>query len=301
MKKTKFVAVILMLCIIVSIGLNSVFVNSVNAETIKITQSVTGTDGSVEFAITNLELENNASYEWAIEKTKGGTIENWYSVLAPDYDNGKINITVSAKTGKQLSVLKSVDDAYLSLRKVGEDTKIIDEYKVSLRLPLSKAITIKNQPTRSLSGTGFDIETTVYGIKKTSVQYLWEEITDSDIINNYIDREHDISGLNLKGKDDFPSSNNTTWKTATVEFAEVNILQPSKEGLYYLWLKGSSDDVKTVYGMTVVEIGTVKKISNNTENTTKTKENENSEKLDSKNLIGFPMLVFGGERNNLYI
>ena len=301
MKKTKFVAVILMLCIIVSIGLNSVFVNSVNAETIKITQSVTGTDGSVEFAITNLELENNASYEWAIEKTKGGTIENWYSVLAPDYDNGKINITVSAKNGKQLSVLKSVDDAYLSLRKVGEDTKIIDEYKVSLRLPLSKAITIKNQPTRSLSGTGFDIETTVYGIKKTSVQYLWEEITDSDIINNYIDREHDISGLNLKGKDDFPSSNNTTWKTATVEFAEVNILQPSKEGLYYLWLKGSSDDVKTVYGMTVVEIGTVKKISNNTENTTKTKENENSEKLDSKNLIGFPMLVFGGERNNLYI
>ena len=205
------------------------------------------------------------------------------------------------KNDKQLSVLKSVDDAYLSLRKVGEDTKIIDEYKVSLRLPLSKAITIKNQPTSCLSGTGFDIETTVYGIKKTSVQYLWEEITDSDIINNYIDREHDISGLNLKGKDDFPSSNNTTWKTATVEFAEVNILQPSKEGLYYLWLKGSSDDVKTVYGMTVVEIGTVKKISNNTENTTKTKENENSEKLDSKNLIGFPMLVFGGERNNLYI
>lgn len=301
MKKTKFVAVILMLCIIVSIGLNSVFVNSVNAETIKITQSVTGTDGSVEFAITNLELENNASYEWAIEKTKGGTIENWYSVLAPDYDNGKINITVSAKNDKQLSVLKSVDDAYLSLRKVGEDTKIIDEYKVSLRLPLSKAITIKNQPTSYLSGKGFDIETTVYGIKKTSVQYLWEEITDSDIINNYIDHEHDISGLNLKGKDDFPSSNNTTWKTATDEIVKVNILQPSKEGLYYLWLKGSSDDVKTVYGMTVVEIGTVKKISNNTENTTKTKENENSEKLDSKNLIGFPMLVFGGERNNFCI
>ena len=298
MKKTKFVAVILMLCIIVSIGLNSVFVNSVNAETIKITQSVTGTDGSVEFAITNLELENNASYEWAIEKTKGGTIENWYSVLAPDYDNGKINITVSAKNGKQLSVLKSVDDAYLSLRKVGEDTKIIDEYKVSLRLPLSKAITIKNQPTRSLSGTGFDIETTVYGIKKTSVQYLWEEITDSDIINNYIDREHDISGLNLKGKDDFPSSNNTTWKTATVEFAEVNILQPSKEGLYYLWLKNSSSNIKTVYGQVIVEIGEVKKITNNTNSENTEEENKETMELDPQGLIDYPMFVFGAERNN---
>ena len=41
--------------------------------------------------------------------------------------------------------------------------------------------------------------------------------------------------------------------------------------------------------------------SGSLDNTLNVSSNFYSEKLDSKNLIGFPMLVFGGERNNLYI
>lgn len=307
MKKTKIIVMIVILTIITTTFLSCILVNNVNAETIKITKSVTGTDGSVEFTITNLELDNTASYEWAIEKTKGATIQNWYSVLSPDYANGKINITVNSSDSKQLNVLKSTDNAYLTVRKVGESEKIIDEYMVDLSLPLSKAITVKGPVTEYNSSgavNGFNLNSIVYGIAKGSVQYLWEEITDSDIINNYIDHEHDISGLNLKGKDDFPSSSNTTWKNAVNSLYSPDIVSPSKNGLYYLWLRGSDPNVKTVYGMTVVEIGEVKKVTssanstgsdnNKSDSNSTGSKNEEAVNLDPNNLIGFPMLVING-------
>lgn len=281
MKKMKVIAMILAFTIITSTIFNCVLIGSVNAETITINKSVTGTNGSVEFTITNLELEDSASYEWAIEKTKGAEIENWYSVLAPDYENNQINFTVSSSNVNQLAVLKSVDNAYLTIRKVGAEENLINEYQVNLSLPLSKAITITG-PVSRFSKKGFDINTTVYGISVPSVQYLWEKITDSNIINNYVDQGHDISGLNLKGKDDFPSSSNTTWKNATNNMTDPDVIQPSEDGLYYLWLKGENTNVKTVYGMTVVEIGEVKKVTDNSNNNNNQDNSENNTETTGK-------------------
>ncbi len=38
---------------------------------------------------------------------------------------------------------------------------------------------------------------------------------------------------------------------------------PTEDGLYYLWLKASDTNVKTIYGQAIIEVGTVTKITNN--------------------------------------
>ena len=91
---------------------------------------------------------------------------------------------------------------------------------------------------------------------------------------------------------------------------------------FALWAKLVSADGTVNYDVTVYTVSGTKKTetttkseettneSNTNSNTktdntktdnTKTNENEKSEQLDPKNLIYFPMFVFGGERNNLYI
>lgn len=99
------------------------------------------------------------------------------------------------------------------------------------------------------------------------------------------------------------------------------------EKTFALWAKLVSADGTVNYDVTVYTVSGTKKTetttkseettneSNTNSNTktdntktdntktdnTKTNENEKSEQLDPKNLIYFPMFVFGGERNNLYI
>ena len=65
----------------------------VYAEDITAEQVVTSTDGSIDYILKGLNLEEGVSYKQAIEK-KGATIENWYDVLNPDYASVTIRISI---------------------------------------------------------------------------------------------------------------------------------------------------------------------------------------------------------------
>ena len=90
-------------------------------------------------------------------------------------------------------------------------------------------------------------------------------------------------GLSLKGYDDFPSLTNSLWKSAhqgVFESSDARILYnelPTEEGLYYLWLKGSGTDIKSVYGQAIIEVGTVTKITTEQPKTDKTDKTDNTE------------------------
>ena len=243
-----------------------------SAEGVTAEQIVTSIDGSIDYLFKGLTLESGASYEWAIEKSKDATIANWYSVNAPNYTAGEVRISILASNENQLAILKSTDTAYVSIRKVGENTNILDGYEVDLTLPLLKAFNMsKSQWYGGVpTNPAYDL-TTIYGIVATNVSYKWEKITDANIVNNYIDNNHDLSGLKLKGRESFPSLSDTSWKSVRNGASSSGIIynkeMPSEDGLYYLWLQASDTDVKTIYGQAIVEVGTVEKITSNNSGT----------------------------------
>lgn len=281
---TKVKMLIIMMLILLTIA----FPNIVRAETITSEKIVTSTNGSVEFIIKGLKLEDGASYQWAIEKSKDAQITNWYDVTAPEYTTGNIKITVSVDNENQLKILKSTDTAYITVRKVGETTNLLEKYNVDLSLPLLKVFSINKSSWyhSAPSNSAYEINT-IYGIKASNVSFKWEKITDANIVNNYIDNNHDLSGLNLKGKESFPSLSDTSWKSVHQMYSVSspqegkinNNEEPTEDGLYYLWLKGSSSDVKTIYGQAVLEVGEVTKINttpNNNNNSGTTGESSNN-------------------------
>ncbi len=259
-------------------------------DTVTSEKVVTSTNGSVEYIFKGLDLEEGASYEWAIEKSQDANITNWYSVTAPEYSTGSIKVRVLATEPKHLTVLKSTDVAYITIRKVGETKNILENYKVDLTLPLLKAFTV----TKSIfydrnveSNPAFNIGY-IYGLNSNNIEYKWEKITDSNIINGYIDKEHDLSSLNLKGKESFPSLTDTGWRTTNYSAGGIAILNrylPEEDGLYYLWLKGSDNDVKTIYGQAILEVGEVTKINtnNNNNNNNNSNNNQNSQNQQTTN------------------
>lgn len=276
MKKNKRIVLMILLILLAIILLHNVaYAESVTAE-----QIVTSTDGSIDYVLKGLNLEEGASYQWAIEKTQNATIENWYDVLNPDYASGTIRISILATNNNQLSVLKSTDTGYLTIRKVGETSNILSNYKIDLTLPLLKSYTIEKNVWygTALTNPAYDV-TAVYGINAKNISFTWEKITDANVVNNYIDNNHDLSGLPLKGKEDIPSLTDTSWKSIPNNDAfnkskgsmQYNQL-PTEDGLYYLWLQGSDTDVKTVYGQAIIEVGTVTKITSTTN-----QENDNED------------------------
>lgn len=306
MKKTKLIAMLVISILLVCTILNCLAIKSVNAEeTVNIKKTVTSTNGTVDYEISGLEIEEGHEYQWGIVKTKGETISKWNNVIAPDYETKTIKVTVDST--EYLDILKTSDIAYISVREKDETTNILDEAKVDLSLTLGKSYNVvksiwydRDVP----SNPAFSI-TPVYGISSSDIQYGWEEITDANIINNYIDNNHDISGLNVKGKDEIPSNTSTIWKSITTidswgTGGIRNYQLPENDGLYYLWLKNSSTDIKTVYGQVIVEIGEVKKVTNNTDGQNTDNQNTDNQstegiKLDPNNLISFPMFIFGNE------
>ncbi len=290
MTKVKMLIIMMLICAI-TISIPNIVRAETTTETITSEKIVTSTNGSVEFIIKGLKLENGASYQWAIEKSKDAQITNWYDVLAPEYTTGNIKITVSVNNKNQLEILKSTDTAYITVRKVGETTNLLEKYNVDLSLPLLKSFeVIKSQFfNRGVPNNPAFEMTTVYGINKENVQYKWEKITDANIVNKYIDNNHDLSGLNLKGKESFPSLSDTSWKSVNGTRTKPTILNenlPAEDGLYYLWLKGSANDVKTIYGQAILEVGEVTKINttpNNNSNNSNSNNNQNQQTPGSSN------------------
>lgn len=256
-----------------------------NATDIKVDKVVPSTDGAINFIFSGLVLENGANYQWAIEKSQNATIENWYDVLAPEYETGTVKVSVLSTNANHLEILKSTDTAYITIRKVGETSDILSNYKVDLTLPLLKIFTIEKNVWYGSAPTNpaYDV-TAIYGINAKNISYTWEKITDANVVNNYIDNNHDLSGLPLKGKESFPSLTDTSWKSianndtfnkskGSIPYNQV----PTENGLYYLWIQASDTNVKTLYGQAIIEVGNVTKITETTD-----KKDENKDNKDNK-------------------
>lgn len=259
---------------------------NVNAD-VKLERSFPYTDGSIDLIFKDVEIDSTHTYKWAIEKLESTTPSTYFDVLSPDYENKTLKISLLSSEDAHLAVLKSVDTAYITI-KDDADNVILKSHKVDLTLDPFAGFTVEKSSWYGGAPTNPAYEIWgCYGIVSKNIQFMFEKIEDAEIINNYVDNNKDLSKLNLKSISEKPSVTDTRWATVYNESyydeGRVNNQDmPTESGLYYLWLKGSGSDIKTVYGYNVIEVGTVEKVpvTSDTKDEESTKTPTTSESKD---------------------
>ena len=274
MKKQKIlISLIIFACILMVATI-------VNAADVTAEKIVSSTDGSISFLFSNLDLESDNEYEWSISKKSNETSDDWYSLNDLDVEKNEATVNVLVTNEKNLEILKSTNTAYISIRKKNETTNILNSYKVDLTVPLLKAY----KYVYVLGENDDNVERIqgLYGITGKDISYIFQKIEDPDIVNNYIDNNHNLNNLKLAEEKDMPELNDSRWKNLIHTDAwgdttdKIKKVLNLEDGLYYLWLTGKSDSVKTINGYAVIEIGTVTKIN-------KEEPKQDTDKEDIKN------------------
>ena len=286
MKKTKFlflgILMVLFLFAIPTVS-NAYEDTFKTSDGIVVKKVVTSDIGDIEFQISNITLDAEGSYTWSIGKTSTAS-EAVYSANLGDYTPSKKVAYFSLGTNVReiYDLLRTTNNGYLFIKDEKNNNYIVNGLRVDFTLPPLKAfkVTYHTSETTSWSqmyggyaitrnGKAYEYanpsddgftngSTSTYGIK--TIMYQFVKITDNtlkskcqDAIVNSTSLE-DISGL--ASLDDAPTSG---WKTAEQIYTNINTKikannVPTDPGVYYLWLKGSDSDTKTVVGYTIIGV-----------------------------------------------
>lgn len=306
MLKLRKILVILLVSMLLSLCL----LTTVNAaedgtQEIKVEQLVPGTDGSIKFVISGLQIQDGQIYEYGLEKGPDTEPTTWKQVVTTNSQKGEIQVDLLASNEDDLNLLKTTDTAYITIRTQDTQEVILQAEKLDLTLPLLKAFNVAqtddydeyyggNRSSVHLDNVFYNINT-VYGINTENIKYLVEKVTDIDTINNYVNGE-DLSTLNLPTLEDMPSLNDSRWKNVTRLWSFENLgilgqdLKDLDDGLYYLWMTTSDEGIKTINGLTLIEIGNVTTVGpgddgNQDNNNNNNSNNNNNNDGNSNNNI----------------
>ncbi len=229
------------------------------------TKVVEGSNGNIEFNISNIALDAEAGYEWGIGKTNSKEeVTKWYPLNDFNESNktAKINLLVSEET--VFSILRSTDTAYLYIKDSKAGTYIVDALKVDLTLPpyhTCELYETENGRTFFIGGMGSssypEYNGAVYQIK--NVFYKFIKVTDENLLNKYNQAMKNNTSIeevfNINTKD---IEKITGWEACTeaIKYSNDKYFNteiekarlPKEDGLYILYMKAKDSDSKTVYG-----------------------------------------------------
>lgn len=195
--------------------------------------------GEINLKISNIQLDKNAKYKYKIKSGEKET--EFYDVKSVDADNGIINIEIEKAKSDILSILKTSDEAYLTIQEINTESavkNIIEEKKIDISLSLSKAFKVGHW------NSGYHGIAHTYGINE--IYYKYEKVKDEDIIKKYLDylEGYDQNKDNIYWGyyvdnliDEMNIENNIPkdgWKKLQSRDTDT---QPSEEGLYFIWIK----------------------------------------------------------------
>ena len=303
MLKLRKILVILLVSMLLSLCL----LTTVNAaedgtQEIKVEQLVPGTDGTIKFVISGLQIQDGQIYEDGLEKGPDTEPTTWKQVVTTNSQKREIQVDLLATNEEDLNLLKTTDTAYITIRTQDTQEVILQAEKLDLTLPLLKAFNVtqteyydkyygEDRYSVWLDHVFYNINT-VYGINIENIKYLVEKVTDIDTINNYVNGE-DLSTLNLPTLQDMPSLNDSRWKNVKNGVIGIGTgilgqdLKDLDDGLYYLWMTTSDEGIKTINGLTLIEIGNVTTVGpgddGNQDNNNNNNSNNNNNNNDNSN------------------
>lgn len=211
---------------------------------------VTSTGGSIELKFSDITLNEETDYTWAIGRsTNVSEVEKWYALGDFSESNKTATITLTLDDNKIFKILRETNTAWIYIKDNTNDTLIVNALKVDLTLPLLKAFEItENQHSNTFRS--FHIKT-VYNID--NLYYNIKKITDEQVIANYKDAK--INGKSLEsvtGLATIDSVPQDGWSLVDEKYTVLNNFyihnKPTEPGIYYVWIKGKDADSKMVYG-----------------------------------------------------
>lgn len=243
MQKKKVIIFIFFFILILVSG--NIKVNALNEE-IQIEKTVTtyekfssASGGEIELEVSNIILNNKASYKY---KLKYNEIETqWHDILKVDFENNKINITLNKNENDILSILKITDTAYISIQEIDNSNNIknvLDNKEIDISIPLSKTFKVGHW------NSGYHQVEPIYEVEK--ILYKYVRVEEPEIISKYLDLQDVyyeekpdiyygyymdslIEELDISAN--IPEEEWNELKNMTTD------IQPTEEGLYFIWLK----------------------------------------------------------------
>lgn len=216
----------LLLCIIPNVV--SAYEDTFTTEDgIEIKKTTVGTDGTLEFTISNITLDEEKEYKWGISKTKSvEDVVGWYG-LSADVDKKLASFSLAGNVITIYEVLRTTDIAYLYIKDSEGTTYVIDGLKLDLEINPAESLKVNYEYS---IWRLYDI----YGIKASAYQFVKVEDGDDIPLTGWITVDDHTYGLG------YGKVNNSNWI--------------KEDGTYYVWCKFISANTKTMYAYKTVTI-----------------------------------------------
>ena len=255
MKKTKAIAIVAVLAILVTVIFNCIIVNSVNADNkVTVTRDVYSNNGSMKFVFKGLSLDTTHEYEFGLTKTIAQEVEKWFAITV--YTETSATVDISTTTTELKKIINSTDTGYITIKDKTKDSIVLQPTAVNLKTPFLQVSNYTVIPN------GKDLYHSYIEIalrKSGSAYYQYEKITDTTVINKFKELKasnRDYLELQDMLKQVAPISNWQKWEHwnqySGQGYTQSKVSVPDN-GLYYMWLYFSGDNLKPFYGCILVD------------------------------------------------
>lgn len=255
MSKIKCIIILLFMSLIVFL-----IPNSTNAA-VDVSRNIYSNNGSMKFTFTGLELDMTHEYEYGFTVTAATQVEDWY--LITEYTESTAVVDLITTTKKIREVINATDTGYITIKDKTTDSIVLDPYGVDLKIPYLRVTnyTVIENGKEFGSGETESINVLLRNAGNSEAYYQYEKITDQNIIDKYKEiksQNGDITELESMLTTTIPTNNWSVWKyfngyTLTGHGYPESPISVPDEGLYYLWVYFSGNNIKNVYGYILVD------------------------------------------------
>lgn len=271
MSKIKCIIILLFMSLMVFL-----IPNSTNAA-VDVNRNIYSNNGSMKFTFTGLELDMTHEYEYGFTVTAATEVEDWF--LITEYTESTAVVDLLTTTREIREVINATDTGYITIKDKTADSIVLEPYGVDLKIPYLRVTNYTVIENGKEFGTG-ETETINVAIRNTNnstAYYQYEKITDQNIVDKYNEiksQNGDMTELESMLTTTAPMNNWSTWEywngyslDGLNGFGrpESPISAPD-EGLYYLWVYFSGNNIKNVYGYILVDNLDAEVSNNNQQN-----------------------------------
>lgn len=229
---------------------------------ITVTRNLYSMDGSMKFTFKGLTIDTAHEYEYGITKTSATAVETWYLVTESTATSVTANIMTGTKQMRE--VINVVDTGYITIKDKTTDTIILEPYAVDLKLPYLRVTNYEVIDNGKNIDGDYKINVPLRNASNSKAYYKYEKVTDEKLIKKYKEikaNSGDYTALESLIKTSAPTSGYSTWGYWNEYGTDglngygytTRTVNAPDEGLYYLWLFFSGENIKNLYGCILVD------------------------------------------------
>ena len=255
MKKTKKILFILIIALIAFM-----IPNIVNAE-VTLERSFLTNDGSMNYTVSGLTLDENHEYEFGIAVNKPTEIKNWYTIKEITSTTAKVDIKAGVSSMRE--VLQTTDIGYLTIKDKTNSQIVLEKQEINLKTPYLRVTNFEKLDAGYEFKSG-EVNVPLRNAGNSIAFYTYEKVTDEKVINKYKEiKKNGNSVLELEYLIKEPKKEEHSEWTYFNGYgnSEVGYGQPKnkvivpEKGLYYMWLyfQPTRDNYKDIYGCILID------------------------------------------------